>query len=84
MIKPQESFGALLQHFTGSKLHNILLRKHALKLGYSLSEYGIKDLKTSKIHKFDNETDFYNFLGLNYIEPSKRTGEDELTAYKMV
>ncbi len=84
MIKPPQSFGALLQHFTGSKQHNIILRKHALKLGFSLSEYGIKDLKTGKTHKFTDETKFYNFLGLKFIPPQFRTGENELETYKMV
>ena len=36
MVKPKAGFGALLQHFTGSRQHNIILRRHALKLGYSL------------------------------------------------
>ncbi|RJQ24667.1 DNA polymerase beta family protein, partial [Candidatus Parcubacteria bacterium] len=42
MVQKPESFGALLQHFTGSKAHNIHLREYALKKGLSLSEYGIK------------------------------------------
>jgi len=84
MIKPVSSFGALLQHFTGSRQHNILLRRHALKLGYSLSEYGIKDLKTGIIHKFNNETKFYNFLKLKYIPPQERLGEGELEKYIML
>ncbi len=42
MIQPQQAYGALLQHFTGSKHHNIALREYALKLGFSLSEYGIR------------------------------------------
>lgn len=78
MVQPAKTFGSLLQHFTGSKQHNVNLRKYALNLGYSLSEYGIKDLKTGKIHTFDNEKDFYNFLHLNYIEPTDRTGGDEI------
>lgn len=84
MVKPPASFGALLQHFTGSRQHNILLRKHALKLGFSLSEYGIKDLKTGLIHQFTNEADFYTFLKLKYIPPQERTGENELQKYKML
>ncbi|MFA6007643.1 MAG: nucleotidyltransferase domain-containing protein [Candidatus Shapirobacteria bacterium] len=84
MVKPKDSFGALLQHFTGSRQHNILLRRHALKMGYSLSEYGIKDLKTGKINKFTDEAKFYNFLGLKLIPPSERTGESELEKYKML
>jgi DNA polymerase (family 10) len=84
MVKPKDSFGALLQHFTGSRQHNILLRRHALKMGYSLSEYGIKNLKTSKINKFSDEAKFYNFLGLNFIPPQERLGEGELEKYKVL
>jgi DNA polymerase (family 10) len=40
-LQPPQSYGSLLQHLTGSKHHNIALRTHALKIGYSLSEYGI-------------------------------------------
>jgi len=81
MIKPLQSFGALLQHFTGSRQHNIILRKHALKLGYSLSEYGIKNIKTGRVYQFDSEKKFYNFLNLKLIPPNKRVGEDELSRY---
>jgi DNA polymerase (family 10) len=84
MVKPNNSFGALMQLFTGSRQHNILLRKHALKLGFSLSEYGIKNKKTGKLHRFNNETDFYRFLGLKLIPPSERVGKDELNLYKML
>lgn len=78
MIQPQKSWGSLLQHFTGNRQHNILLRRHALKMGLSISEYGIKDLKTGKLHTFTNEPDLYNFLNLNYIKPQDRLGEHEI------
>ncbi|MFA5828138.1 MAG: nucleotidyltransferase domain-containing protein [Candidatus Shapirobacteria bacterium] len=78
MIEPQEIFGSLLQHFTGSRQHNINLRKYALSLGYSLSEYGIKDTKTKKIHAFENEVDFYEFLKLCFIKPQDRLGKNEI------
>ena len=82
MIKPAAAFGSLLQHFTGSRQHNILLRQYALKLGYSLSEYGIKDLKTGRLYHFSTEEDFYHFLHLKMIPPSERLGEDELEKYQ--
>lgn len=82
MVKPPQSFGALLQHLTGSRQHNILLRKHALKLGYSLSEYGIKNIKTRKTYRFDSEEKFYNFLGFKWIPPQERVGENELFKYQ--
>lgn len=78
MIQPSKNFASLLQHFTGSRQHNILLRKYALSLGYSVSEYGIKNLKTGKIFNFTNEEKLYNFLKLCYIEPQNRIGEHEI------
>ena len=78
MVASPSSYGSLLQHFTGSKHHNIALRELALKKGYSLSEYGIK---TPKLHTFSTEIELYNFLGLDYIPPELRenTGEIELS-----
>jgi DNA polymerase (family 10) len=77
-----EAYGAALQHFTGSKHHNIALRELALKKGLSLSEYGIrKSQKTnSKLQTFDAEKKFYNFLGLDYIEPELREDTGEIEA----
>ncbi|KKT53734.1 MAG: PHP domain protein, partial [Candidatus Woesebacteria bacterium GW2011_GWA1_44_23] len=74
MAQPVSSYGSLLQHFTGSKHHNIALREFALKKGLSLSEYGIRKSQTpsSKIQTFKTEKDFYKFLGLDYIEPELR------------
>lgn len=77
-VQPPEAYGALLQHFTGSKNHNIHLRTLALKQNLSLSEQGIK-YKDKKI-QFDNEKDFYNRLGLAYIEPELREDSGEIEA----
>lgn len=76
MVQPMEAYGSLLQHFTGSKHHNVALREYALKKGFSLSEYGIKI--DNKLKQFDNEKDFYNFLGLDYIPPELREGRGEI------
>ncbi len=84
MVQPPQAFGALLQHFTGSKNHNIALREFALKRNMSLSEHGIKYLKSKKssIQKIDSEEKFYKTLGLAWIPPEIRdnTGEIELAA----
>ena len=77
-VQPLEAFGALLQHFTGSKYHNISLREFALKKGMSLSEHGIK--YKGKLYKFPNEVSFYKFLGLDYIEPELREDNGEIEA----
>lgn len=81
-----ESYGAMLQYFTGSKHHNIALREFALKKGFSLSEYGIKTkgdtkilrYKDKKILEFETEEAFYNFLGLDWIPPEIREDSGEI------
>src|SRR3990167_2022310 len=80
MVQPPESFGSLLQHFTGSKSHNIALREFAIKKGLSLSEYGIKSGRYKKIRKYDTEERFYDALEADWIPPEIRenTGEIEL------
>ncbi len=79
-----ESFGSLLQHFTGSKHHNIALREHALKKGLSLNEYGIKkvgeDPKVAKYKEFETEEKFYKYLGLEWVPPELREDAGEIEA----
>ena len=66
-IVPDESWGAALNYFTGSKQHNIALRKMALKKGWNLSEYGL--FKNKKFIGGRTEEELYKKLGLRYIEP---------------
>jgi DNA polymerase (family 10) len=73
-----DSFGSLLQYFTGSKQHNIVLRLRGQKQGLKLSEYGITDLTTDKLEKFTTEENFYRRLGLQYIPPELREGDHEI------
>ena len=82
LIQPPEGFGALLQHFTGSKNHNVHLREMALKKGLSLSEYGIKRVGEKTTEKIKSEEEFYKAIGLEWIPPEMRedTGEIELAA----
>lgn len=80
MTMPPESFGSLLQHFTGSKNHNVHLREYALSKGLSLSEYGIKRLRGGKIEKFDTEEKFYKALGMDWIPPEIREDAGEIEA----
>ncbi len=84
MVQPVESYGSLLQHFTGSKHHNVTLREYALKKGLSLNEYGIKEVgdDDSKRKHFDTEEKFYNFLGLDWIPPEIREDQGEIIAAK--
>ncbi|MBN1375313.1 MAG: DNA polymerase/3'-5' exonuclease PolX, partial [Dehalococcoidia bacterium] len=73
-----DAFGSLLQHFTGSKEHNVALRTRSQAQGFSLSEYGITDVKTGEVHKFTDEHSFYQFLGLQYIPPEIREDMGEI------
>lgn len=81
MVLTPSEWGSLLQHFTGSKDHNVRLREYALKKGLSLSEKGIKNVKSGKMQKFKTEEEFYNFLKMEWIPPEMRenTGEIELS-----
>jgi DNA polymerase (family 10) len=73
-----DSFGSLLQYFTGSKQHNISLRERGRKQGLKLSEYGITTVATDKLEKFAVEDEFYHRLGLQYIPPELREAQGEI------
>lgn len=73
-----ESFGSLLQYFTGSKQHNIVLREKARRRGLKLSEYGITSLDTETTEHFTTEEDFYHRLCLQYIPPELREATQEI------
>lgn len=79
-VQSSESYGALLQHFTGSKAHNIHLRTIAKERGYSLSEYGIKKSSRRQPLDFATEEDFYDFLGMDWIPPELREDKGEIEA----
>jgi DNA polymerase (family 10) len=73
-----DSFGSLLQYFTGSKQHNISLRERGRRQRLKLSEYGITSLATDKLEKFALEEEFYRRLGLQYIPPELREAQGEV------
>ncbi|MCS7314012.1 MAG: DNA polymerase/3'-5' exonuclease PolX [Bryobacterales bacterium] len=77
---PSDSYGAALQYFTGSKDHNIALRNRALKLGYSLSEYGLFTLRGERKVAGAGEEEIYRRLGLDWIPPELRENQGEIEA----
>ncbi|MDQ3102697.1 MAG: DNA polymerase/3'-5' exonuclease PolX [Actinomycetota bacterium] len=80
-IVPPEEFGNLLQHFTGSKEHNVKLRERAVRMGMSVSEHGIAEIEDDEVRKVTkcaSEDEVYGQLGLAYIEPELRQGGDEI------
>ena len=75
-----DSFGAMLQYFSGSQQHNIRLREYANRKGLSLNEYGITNLASGDVARLPDEASFYEYLGLPYIAPELRIGLNELDA----
>ncbi len=79
-VVPPESYGNLLQHFTGSKDHNVALREAAVRRGLSVSEYGIAEVESGTVHAFATEEEVYAFLGYEWIPPELRENGGELDA----
>lgn len=79
-IVPPAAFGNLLQHFTGSKAHNVQLREEAVARGLSVSEHGIADTESGDVTLCDREEGVYERLGYAYVEPELREGRGELKA----
>src|SRR5258706_531961 len=71
-VVPPESYGNLLQHFTGSKNHNVALREDAVRRGYSVSEYSVTEVETGEEHRFAREEAVYRFRILKGIEVNIR------------
>ena len=79
VLKPAQ-FGSALMYFTGSKEHNVALRKIAIKKGYKLSEYGL--FKKQKNLAGKTEASIYKKLGLQYIPPELRENRGEIAVAK--
>jgi DNA polymerase (family 10) len=79
-VVPPESYGNLLQHFTGSKHHNLALRERAVKDGLSVSEYSITVVETGEELTYADEADVYERLGYQLIPPELRENAGELEA----
>ncbi len=79
-VVPPECYGDLLQHFTGSKDHNIALREEAQRRGLSISEYGVTVVETGEVRTFRDEESLYAFLGYSFIPPELRECNGELEA----
>jgi len=79
-IVSPDQFGNLLQHFTGSKQHNMALRAAAVRKGLHVSEYGVLDDVTGETHRCETEQQVYALLGMDYIDPELRENRGELEA----
>jgi DNA polymerase (family X) len=79
-VVPPESYGNLLQHFTGSKDHNVALREDAVRRGFSVSEYGVQAVETGDLFQTRDEAELYEHLGYQFIPPELRENRGELDA----
>jgi DNA polymerase (family X) len=79
-VVPPESYGDLLQHFTGSADHNVALRGYAQRRGYKISEYGVEDLDSGRMVRCATEAQVYETVGLRYIPPELREDQGEIQA----
>lgn len=79
-VVEENSYGAALAYFTGSKAHNIRIREIAMKAGLRINEYGIFRASDNKRLGGKKEGDVYRLLGLPYISPELREDTGEIEA----
>jgi DNA polymerase (family X) len=79
-VVPPECYGNLLQHFTGSKEHNVALREDAVRRGLSVSEYGVAEVESGEVFTTQSEEELYERLGYQFICPELRENAGELEA----
>ena len=74
----KESYGSALHYFTGSKAHNIKIRKMAVERGWKINEYGV--FEGQKRLGGESEEELYKLMGMQYIEPELREDRGEVEA----
>lgn len=79
-VMEEDSFGAALVYFTGSKAHNIRLRKAAIEMGLKVNEYGVFKEKSEKRVAGKTEEDVYKVLDMSFIPPELREDQGEIEA----
>ena len=82
LVVPEESFGAAMQYFTGSKEHGIAMRKIAISKGLRLNEWGVFDKQNHRVAGATEE-EVYQVLGLHWIPPEMRENRGEIKLAKM-
>jgi DNA polymerase (family X) len=77
-VLPDHLYGNLLQHFTGSREHNVKLREYAVRASLRVSENGILNLENGEVTTCADEAGVYGALGMQYIPPELRSGLNEI------
>ena len=80
LMTPDEEYAYALLYFTGSDKFNVAFRQYATNKGYTLNEHTLTPLRSDlpKPPYMKNEKDIFNFLGLRYIEPSRRIDDKQI------
>lgn len=79
-LLPKQSYGAALQYFTGSKMHNVSIRQRAIKRGYTLSEYALARIDDGSMVAAATEEEIYRALDLAWIPAELRENSGEIEA----
>jgi DNA polymerase (family 10) len=79
-VVPRQCFGAALQYFTGSQVHNIRLRELAIRKGLKLNEYGLFRLEDDICVAGEREEEVYEALGMAWVPPELREDQGEVEA----
>jgi DNA polymerase (family 10) len=79
-VVDNDQYWTALQYFTGSKAHNIAIRRRALDRNWRLNEYGVTNLSDGTRLTGQTEQDLYRMLDLHYIEPEMREDRGEIEA----
>ena len=79
-LLPKKSYGAALQYFTGSKMHNVTIRQRAIKRGYTLSEYSLARIDDGTTVAAATEEEIYRALDLDWIPAELRENSGEIEA----
>lgn len=80
LMLPESEYAYAILYFTGSKNFNKAFRAYALQKGYTLNEHRLEPIKEGvpAVPKMKTEQDIFDFLGLQYVEPTMRRGESDV------
>jgi DNA polymerase beta len=84
LMTPDNEYAYAILYFTGSDMFNVAFRQYALDKGYTLNEHKLTPIKegVKEVPYMKTEKDIFKFLGLRYIEPSKRVDANQIVPIK--
>lgn len=84
LMTPDEEYAYAILYFTGSNIFNVAFRQYALDKGYTLNEHTLTPIRpgVATVPYMKTEKDIFKFIGLRYIEPSKRVDSNQIIPIK--